>query len=877
MSKHHEAKRFSIALLLVFVSRTLGGMKSLHRVSTRAALALIAVLAGCSTSDSGATCGQGTTERSGECVPDGSVICASGTVFDDASGTCIVDADGCGPDETLVDGACIVIGPGTESDSPENVDAENDPSIAGAVLPSLTVPEVGADAATLSGCITPSALTADGLPLPDADGWKFEAAGPMLLDISIAGAGGLSGAFSVSPTDADLADAAWRRVGLNLTSSNAARQVFVPKAGTYHLTAFDSRSFLSQVATGDENSCYLIQVSQLAVPEPTDLVEESQTGPLDSPVFLRVTASDGELFSPTLSLDSNAAQPALVALLDGVYHSSAVTVPGTGAASLAVGGAAEGSLLVFVVDNEYNYSLSPVTYAFDSGAVETTPITGTENEVTFTQTAGAASVLAIDANASDVVNFRFAAADGATLGVVIHDPDGYAISAPCDGSDACNSGDYWFRAGATGTYYVFVDYPSAADGTDYSLTVSTNAITPKALALDTVENISLAAASRAFFTLDTTQAAWLAFNVANLVDLSTVRLSFYAPEPAGVYDWDLGADYELKAFDGGTSGLVTNDGAVLPSYLVSLANDEPHTGTETFDFTASLRNFENLGSVSESTPSGPAEYSIGVGETRYFMVQAEVGATVTMTAVPMAAEDVRIRTLLPDESSHLEANVDAAGVTETLSFVMTAASVAFAIDEIDGMGGTVTLEVTAVEPAYTVTETSVVFADACTDGATPLASELNAMSTAIALDGFLFSFFGEQKTSMHISSNGWLTFKPDYAGDSFYYGASAEEPNDVIAPLAGIYSEMSVCVLKEEAAVTVTWFGEQSEFGTGTVTTAQFQAVIRDTGVIDFVVGPEHTYGTVLTLPMIENTDGSAAFVSDAAVVPGASMTFTPQ
>ena len=52
-------------------------------------------------------CGTGTVLMAGECVPDGSVVCQQGTVFDTASGTCIVDPSACADGTTLVGSECV--------------------------------------------------------------------------------------------------------------------------------------------------------------------------------------------------------------------------------------------------------------------------------------------------------------------------------------------------------------------------------------------------------------------------------------------------------------------------------------------------------------------------------------------------------------------------------------------------------------------------------------------------------------------------------------------------------------------------------------------------------------------------------------------------
>ena len=54
-------------------------------------------------------CGPGTKldTTSGECVPDGSMICTDGTVFDPTTSTCKLDPNACQGGTVLIGGQCV--------------------------------------------------------------------------------------------------------------------------------------------------------------------------------------------------------------------------------------------------------------------------------------------------------------------------------------------------------------------------------------------------------------------------------------------------------------------------------------------------------------------------------------------------------------------------------------------------------------------------------------------------------------------------------------------------------------------------------------------------------------------------------------------------
>src|SRR5438445_12128105 len=73
-----------------------------------ASLTVIAVASGCG--DNSRSCGDGTIDKSGYCVPsapDTGVACGLGTALDPVTGTCQIDPASCQNGTVLIDAACV--------------------------------------------------------------------------------------------------------------------------------------------------------------------------------------------------------------------------------------------------------------------------------------------------------------------------------------------------------------------------------------------------------------------------------------------------------------------------------------------------------------------------------------------------------------------------------------------------------------------------------------------------------------------------------------------------------------------------------------------------------------------------------------------------
>jgi hypothetical protein len=823
------------------------------------------------------TCAPGTTEIMGECVPDGTVICGAGTMYDASSGRCIPDITGCGEGTVEVDGVCVPYDDSLVADNEEGGEP-NDATMEGATVPTFVVPDADAST-TFSGCVVPTDFDGDGALDADLDSWLFSVTEPTLLEIRVDGFGGLSGGFIVAPTEPDLVADGFVRAGVSLTSHRAERQLYLPKAGTYVLSFTDGRSILVGPA-GGEDACYYAQVTRRAVPAPAALDGEAMGTTFDAPLFYEVDASADQFLFASLVEEGAATEGALVALTGGTYYGSASVAEdlfGLVPATIPIADLGDTTVLL-VVDHVIDYSLDETPWALevrDTGA-RPLPRDGT---ITATHSDGPSVIdrifFSFDAAAGEVVHVELSAA-GDALAVRLFGPDGALRTDLCTD---CTAVDAWYRADAAGTYYVAVRNLDGTDGADYTITSALANVAPVDLTIGADAPVSLAAAERAFFLLDTTGAAWLEFRASMLMNLTGVGVTFY-PDGPGVLDEDLIATGTGSATASASFGRIV-DGEDR-TFLVAVEDAGAYAGTESFVFNASNRTFVDLGMVSAASPIAPRTETLPPApDQAYFIVHAADGSQLTVTATPEAAADARIRDFDRDETVRSTANAGAAGVAETLVHSLGGETfLAFAVSRVSGGASMFTLEVTALDPPYSVTEGTLAFTDVCTPATiVALDSDDDDLTSVIALDSFSFEFFGEAVPSAVISTNGWLTFDASYDGESSFDPARYEDPGSlpesgdpdaIVAPFWTDLAGIELCVSKEAARAVIQWRG--TLYGGGA--TVEHQVVLHADGRLDFVYGAGHR-ASAATIG-VENADASFG-ISRSAASASTSLTFTPR
>src|SRR5690606_37195538 len=148
-----------------------------------------------------AMCGFGTTPEpeSGECVPDGSVVCTDGTVFDVLTGTCMVDASACQNGTVLINGACVDPTAGLVV----HVQEGPEPNGLGVLEASLAqagniaLPSAGSgESFVIHGTINPHRDdNEDGALDPDVDTYVLTVAAPTFVRITADGVNGTAAGF----------------------------------------------------------------------------------------------------------------------------------------------------------------------------------------------------------------------------------------------------------------------------------------------------------------------------------------------------------------------------------------------------------------------------------------------------------------------------------------------------------------------------------------------------------------------------------------------------------------------------------------------------------------------------------------------------------
>ncbi len=319
-------------------------------------------------------CGFGTKrdETTGECVPDGSVVCSEGTVFDPLTGRCSIDPSACRDGTILVNNACvdptagltINVQEGPEPNGLGIVEA-SEAQAGNIVLEPVNKPFV------VRGTIDPwRDANGDGALDPDVDTYVVTVAGPVLLNITADGVHGITAGFvavaQVAGTDPL---ASWRRFGIKLAGDTSRRQVYLPMAGTYRIAIGDTRTLgeylssgSSNAAPGGDNGDYYVSITDLGVPAITTLATNSASDALngETVAFYQSAAGTG-ISQATLSMPSDLALASVVVMVNG-------TLRGVGdetsqPARVMTGTLVNGDTTFVVVDYVVDISPSPTMYS----------------------------------------------------------------------------------------------------------------------------------------------------------------------------------------------------------------------------------------------------------------------------------------------------------------------------------------------------------------------------------------------------------------------------------------------------------------------------------------------------------------------------------
>jgi hypothetical protein len=853
--------------------------RNVHILFGAAALAL--GLAACGGNDR--QCATGTIPDPGgadTCVPDGTVVCGNGTMYDQTSGTCVA-TDQCPTGEALVNGTCTPNVTPNAEEAPE----PNDTTSAGTIM----VPAIGAAPYVVHGCITPR----DNSATADMDPWQVTVTGPTLLDVTSNGVGGLAAGFVAAPNDPNLAAlkaSGWVRFGINLVDTTSHRQLFLPAAGTYNLIMSDSRQlFLGNAPAGSDKSCYFTIVSQLALPTPTPVSSGAHPGTIQGDVqAFSVTLQEGDLVDAQNDMSaSTAAVPAVVLLKNNAYGNANDGASGTPAEAFMGGFKASDSAVV-VVDTEYNYGLAAQAYTLNLLQLhaKALPATGT---VTDMKDPTYFSFAYFDvANDGDLVHFDLTFAPTPGVQELRITDSNLTLVSELGAAGGAFTG--WVHFAKAGRYYVVYYYDnSVAAGATTTITSNTANVTPATLTTGTpITAKPLPTLGSDWLAYAPTGQTWIATAATGTGFTGNIDVAYYDSTKSGLIGQDItpvtGMDYQFPQAGTASFGRITFGDPT--TYFVGVSDVGATTGTKSYTLNVAPQTYTDLGKVDETTPQSKTGENLGgANKTKLYFVQGNSGDKVTIVIHPTAGVfKATARWLDVDQVARATATAAAGADVTLITSVGAGKYIAFAVT---GTGATTTYDVnvTATAPVnYTQAAGSLTFTDACAGGTT--IATLNGGGnpdndeglSAVQTMPFAFSLFGDAVTKYTISTNGWLAFvattDPAYANQQI---PNEAPPNGVLAPFWTDLAGVVVCKAQTATTVTVQWSGA-TIFGLGPP--AEMQVVMHSNGVIDYIYSANQADDGSDATVGLENIFGTfgrqVGFNQPGTITPSSSITFTP-
>jgi hypothetical protein len=852
-------------------------------------------------------CAPGTVAMGSTCVPDGSVICADNTTFDPDTGTCVVTSEACAEGTTLVDGVCV---PDDETLVAEVQAApEPDDSIFQRGTPGSFVPPGIGEERTLDGCITPADFDGDGELDVDLDVFEFTVDGPGLYRIRADGLRGLAAAFAVV-TKEPLADGSlaiqdgfglrgFYRMGVNLVGDTSERRVFLPGAGTYEVAVFDARSLdLERIASGiqnlslpvgSEDTCYFVTIEREPLPEATEVtVGEPFGGETGDPMFFRASAAERTVFRLGDGLPRET--PGGLDIFElGVFFGQVIVVGDTFTATRGYGERTyspivpAGDEALVVIDSEIYLSFDSVGISLSLETVPRVPEDGVLAAVQPTDELsaifGIGSIAWFEATAGDVVRVAFET-DGFPVRLATTEPfRPFPIGSPCTAFppfSGCAADDLYYVPSQSGVQLIDVFNGNVDPGDSFDVTISRNAWTPVSLTAAVAQTVPLVD-ERTFVDIEPAPASpWTVVELSNFtgVAFTSADVGFHLDEGA-----DGLADPPALRREGVTAavGLIQGRGGSR-QVLVELGDPAGFDGDEGVDVRFAEETFVDL----RVDPTAPAERSgepvpTG-GEAAYYFIRAVPGGEVTFEASGTSGTDPLVEQL--DEVTGVVDFADLTGPDGTETLTATVGDpgwLAFAV-RAGEPGGTVDVSVTqAPLPSFTYTQQpgETAFTSVCPgaggDGVViasgPRTLAARSLST---LTGF--TLFGDPVTELRVSTNGWLTTDPSYAGGAFLSDFGFDRPLppvSVIAPLLNNDIDATVCVAEASDQLVVEWRGSAD----GAV--VETQVVLRaDDDTIEVIYGDDHE--AAADVVGLKSPDGLTRVRSVRGVDAGTSTVFTP-
>jgi hypothetical protein len=914
----------------------------------KAYLALVAlVLASCG--DNSKECGSGTRDKdgvcigedacgpgtkldtsSGECVPDGSMICTDGTVFDPMTSTCKLDPNACQGGTVLIGNQCV------DPTGSDVVDVEEAPEPNGLGLfgetsnnpaGTIALKPVG-EHFVLHGHITPfQDVDGDGLDDADIDSYVVTVAAPSLLHVTADGVHGLAAGF-VAVDDVAQTDplAAWVRFGINLTGDTSQRELFLPTAGTYLIAISDTRSlFLQGGAAGGPDAEYFVTIDALDMPAPTALPITGNTGTVTDKIGEDVvfyTAPMGTGVSDVL-LDMPQVQAnASVVTLSGTtfkgFADEGTDLFGNPApAELIAGGFTAAETPIIAVDYTYNYAIAPADYTLTVTTSSAQPLSTTGGTVSETEQINSQPQSNSDVPLINQFYFDTDQADQ-TVGFKItwnHPVRGSLLDGNLDAIAAFTAYDSsagtWtgytglLRIKTPGRYYFFVYDPAGTAGTtQLSATSTITMITPAAIAEGTpTGNTTLGTFGSVALTYDAgTTDPWQLFNATG-VNTGGQLVGWY--DPATTY----GRLDTLTASTGAAAGegvpvfqhpYTTAGGAIgrillddpTTNYFVKVNGVTPAPNA-TFNLSFARRAIIDLGTIAAADTASATNNPLGGATTTgYVLFRSQAGDPATITVHPhVVALNTRFRFVNADESFNgVAINTSNTG-DDTTTLLPTTAWTAFEVTAVPNPPAAQQYDVTvavATPTTYSDTAGTTAFANICgTAGAANIAFVADGTGNGPANDEGLsgviaapagFKFYGVTSGPLRVSTNGWLTFgTPVDAAYTNIAMPNPTAPNGVVAPYWDDLANVTACRKTVGTRLTIQWNGVLFN----TTTQVQFQAILDGaTGTVELVwAAAQGALGDSATIGVEDPVGANAtqhSYDMPGAITAGSSRLLTP-
>jgi hypothetical protein len=612
-----------------------------------------------------ADCGFGTKEdeETGECIPDGSIVCNDGTVFDPLTGTCKIDPAACGEGTVLFNNMCV------DPTVALTIDVQEGPEPNGLGIVEDSLAQAGnitlkpaGSTFVAHGKLEPFRdVNNDGALDPDVDTFVITVGGPVLLRITADGVHGITAGFvAIAAVDAADPLADWRRFGINLVGDTSKRQVLLPKAGTYRLAIGDARSLDQYLRTGTATAApppgdYYVSLVDLGAPMASALAvtngTATATGSVDGETiqFYAVPMGTG-LNAVTLQMPSDLADASVVVVNNNQFRATddeTSTTP----ARVVVGGVSSGDTTLVAVDNIVNVSPAPAAFTLTVTTSSATPLSTTGG--TATAPPGLFSLDVSAADASLGIQLMWSAAvsghlvdDVGQRAAVFTNPMGPTWSTFRGVVRLAKPGRYYFNVAASAASLT-------ATSTIVELTAQTvDPAVPLATAMSTVSSDAFAYAPGA--------TAWHQFNVTGTntggqlvqwFDPTTAygRLDTLATSGGTVASEVAPVFAKSFAATGGAIGRVVLDDAIA-SYYIKASAVSPGAGPMiTLDF-AERAASADLGTITSSaTKTG--ETIDPTTPARFYVFRAALGKTVTITITPTSNVNTQFRRLRADETA----------------------------------------------------------------------------------------------------------------------------------------------------------------------------------------------------------------------------------